>query len=136
MGGGIGPGYFSLSQGQCGSVGRLLLQEWTLHLQLLPLTWLLSCQDLCIVCRTGSRSPDSQTVFILCSQGTTLQGGLVYFLWCTTSTSVSGTLLPDDQHSQEPRTWSGVHQGNLDPSHPHPSPPRLLILALQGTNTH
>lgn len=45
MGGGIGPGYFSLSQGQCGSVGRLLLQEWTLHLQLLPLTWLLSCQE-------------------------------------------------------------------------------------------
>lgn len=89
-----------------------------------------------IVCRMGSRSPDSQTVFILCGQGTTLRGGLVYFLWCTNSTSVSGTLLPDDQHSQEPRTWSSVHQGNLDPSHPHPRPPRLLIFALQGTNTH
>lgn len=43
MGGGVGVVCFSLGQGQCGSVGRLLLQELILRLQLLPLAWLLSC---------------------------------------------------------------------------------------------
>lgn len=45
MGGGVGVGCISLGQGQCGSVGRLLLQELTLHLLLLLLAWLLSCQE-------------------------------------------------------------------------------------------
>lgn len=45
MGGGVGVGCFSFGQGQYGSVGRLLLQELTLRLQLLLLAWLLSCQE-------------------------------------------------------------------------------------------